>query len=211
MQDRAQRAARAERDPRGWVAGRRHDRRKRQHPIRMSCGQHLRDHAAHRSADDMRTRHADRTQQGGRIVGHVVERIGRPHRQPQQRARDCSRQQRGVPPRSFDECPQSRLSKRITRSPAARSPSTKASGQSAAGIPRPMISRTQGASGGPSPRSRASAHSPALAASAQTPVRTIPCARGRGTASAGRPWDRTAAMCLRAVTVGPRSRTTPVR
>ena len=53
------------------------------------------------------------------------------------------------PPATLPEWPQSRLSKRITRKPAATSPSTRGSGHAMPGIPRPMISRIAGAPASP--------------------------------------------------------------
>lgn len=59
------------RDLREPVAGVRHDRRQRQHPLWV-CDRHpLRDHAAHRRAHHMGLRPAERVQHRDRIVGEV--------------------------------------------------------------------------------------------------------------------------------------------
>lgn len=65
------------------VAAARHDRREARDARRMADRDQLRDHATHRRADDVRACKVQRIHQAHRVVGHVVERVRGPHRQPQ--------------------------------------------------------------------------------------------------------------------------------
>ena len=53
-----------------------HDQRQRRDPVGMAARQHLRDHAAHRRADDVRALDAEVVEQALHVVGHVDERVG---------------------------------------------------------------------------------------------------------------------------------------
>ena len=53
----------------------------------MLGGDDLRDHAAHRRADDMGGADAQSVHQPDRVARHVVEGVGRPHRQMEEGAR----------------------------------------------------------------------------------------------------------------------------
>ena len=67
------------------VAARGHDRSEAKHALREARRQHLRDHAAHRGADDVRAHDSQAVQQADGIAGHVFQRIGRAHRQAERR------------------------------------------------------------------------------------------------------------------------------
>lgn len=58
------------------IARARHDRGERQDPLGMLARHRLRDHAAHRAADDVRPLDGKRIQQADRVGSHVVERVG---------------------------------------------------------------------------------------------------------------------------------------
>ncbi len=59
------------------IAAARHDGCQRFYPLRMSDCQQLRNHAAHRRADDVRRSDPEGIEHAGGIVCHVVERIRR--------------------------------------------------------------------------------------------------------------------------------------
>ena len=59
------------------IAGRRHDRGQRAHPLRKRDRDFLGDHAAHRRADQMRRLDAERVHQPDRVLGHVAQLVGR--------------------------------------------------------------------------------------------------------------------------------------
>ena len=63
-----------------WIAGRRHDRSERPHPLGPMDRQFLRDHAAHRSAHDMGSSDPEEIEQADRVGRHVPEQIGRRER-----------------------------------------------------------------------------------------------------------------------------------
>ncbi len=67
-----------------------HDRGQAPHPVRVLRGDDLRDHAAHRHADHMGGADPEAVHQPDRVTRHVVERIGRPHRQTEEGARQHS-------------------------------------------------------------------------------------------------------------------------
>ena len=74
-----------------------HDRNEALHPLGMVDRDQLRDHAAHRGADDMGALRPERIDKSDRVIGHVVERVGnvRPlprHHLRHQRARVRRRQ-----------------------------------------------------------------------------------------------------------------------
>ena len=58
------------------IARRGHDRGQRTHPLRKRDRDFLRDHAAHRGADQMRRLDAERIHQPDRVFGHVAQFIG---------------------------------------------------------------------------------------------------------------------------------------
>ena len=59
------------------VAGVGHDRRQAAHAAGVPDGERLGDHPAHRGADDVGPVDLERVEEGGRIVGHVVDRVAR--------------------------------------------------------------------------------------------------------------------------------------
>ena len=85
-QQRSQRTALAERDARPGVAARGHDRGQAAHALRMLRRQHLRDHAAHRCADDVSLVDTGRVEYRDGITGHVRQVVRRAHLHPHQHA-----------------------------------------------------------------------------------------------------------------------------
>ena len=73
----------------GWpdrpIPGRRHDRRQRQHPLRMPDRQRLADHPALRGAHHVRRLDAQVIEQTRAVLRHVVERVARRARVPRGR------------------------------------------------------------------------------------------------------------------------------
>jgi hypothetical protein len=110
---RSARSARRACDAPARVAGRRHDRRQARRALRVTRGDDLRDHPAHRHADQVRLGDLKRVEQSRGVGGHVVERVGRAHRQPQPHPRDLQQQVR--PPATSPEAAVA-VSKRTTRS-----------------------------------------------------------------------------------------------
>ena len=110
----------------------------------------LRDHAAHRGADQMGRPDAEAVQQADHVVGHVAELVGR--RRPGCRRSAVSAFRpwsMRVPPLSQVDLPMSRLSNRITRKPRAASCRQKSSSHSIIWAPSPMISSSGSASSSP--------------------------------------------------------------
>ena len=76
------------------VAGRRHDRRERGHPIGRGDGDGLGDHPAHRRADDVGPLDAQCVEQAEPVGGHVVEQVRRAGRVPAHGGHDHRRRRR---------------------------------------------------------------------------------------------------------------------
>ena len=71
---------------RAWQAGcaaAAHDAGQAAHALWCGGGQTLRNHAAHADANQMRLGHAQRVEQAQRVVGHVLQRVGLGHIEPQ--------------------------------------------------------------------------------------------------------------------------------
>ena len=87
-EDRAQRARLAHGDAHARVARRRHDGREARDALRIQRRDVLRDHPAHRHADEVRALDAERVEQADGVRGHVVQRVRSGHLASQQRAGD---------------------------------------------------------------------------------------------------------------------------
>jgi hypothetical protein len=154
-----------------------HDRGQAQHALRKFRRQHLRDHAAHRGADDVGLRNAKLIHQAApcrrpcppACRGCAPAGAARRQPWPAQVAALLSRRAIGEPA--------SRLSKRTTRKPRATSAWQKLSGQAISCMPSPMIRTMAGCDGSPSDscsmcaESGPSAHSAARVAGLRRGVR----------------------------------------
>ncbi len=174
------------------VAGRRHDRRQREHAFRMLDRKRLGDHPAERRADDVRGLDPERIEQPGRIAGHVGERV----RAGRDLARERTRHRAG---RSVGE------DRRASRIAVVEADDAEAlSGDQLAELVRPQDHLRAEAHDHEQRRIARLARTAASTARARPPGRTAPRRKARGPSIAARA-GRAVSVARRAV-AGKRTR-----